>query len=170
MTYTATDVKEFRTKAGTLAKKITDEFSDIESEISTNKSKFAVLTNNIGTPTALNTTGIDLATGSDIQVYGAFVAPVDITVVGMKDYLTEAYVKDTDDAAIEIYDDTGTPVKIFGRTLDATGEDAGTFTTTTPETGEESITAGTRLDLKAVNTASATGTGHAIVIIEYIEQ
>jgi len=167
MTYTATTAQEFRRKKGTMSQKLADEFTDIDTEIDKIKSKFVMLTSS---DTTEATTGIDLASGSDITQYGVFVAPVDITVVSMKDYLTEAYVKDTVDAKIEIYDDADTPNKIFGRTLDESGEDAGTFTSTNPETDKENIAAGTRLDLKAVNTASSSGTGHAIVMIEYIEQ
>jgi hypothetical protein len=169
MTYTAPDSREFALKAGTLSQKLSTEFNLIEDEFDENNSKFVVLTAGVGTNTALATTGIDLASGTDIDIYGVFVAPVDITVVSMKDYLTEAYVKDTADAKIEIYDDAGTPVKIFGRTLTAEGEDAKTFTSTEPETGKESIDAGSRLDLTAVNTGSSSGTGHAIVILEYVE-
>lgn len=169
MTYTAPNASTFREKKGTISEKITTELSNIDTEIDTHKSKFVVLTAGVGTPTALATAGIDLASGSDIQIYGAFVAPVAITVIKMHDYLTEAYVKETDDAKLEIYDDAGTPNKIFGRTLTAAGEAAKNFTSTDPETGEESITAGTRLDVKAVNTAATSGTGHAVVILEYQE-
>lgn len=169
MTYTAITSDAFRNEKGSLSQKLASEFSDIDTEIDAIKSKFVVLTAGVGTNTTLATSGIDLASGSDIQIYGAYVAPVAITVVNMYDYLTEAFVKDTDDAKIEIYDDASTPVKIFGRTLTAAGESAKNFTTTTPETGKASIAAGTRLDLKAVNTASSSGTGHAQVILEYIE-
>ena len=164
MTYTATTAQEFRRKKGTLSKKLTDEFTDIGNTVDKCTSKYVMLTSS---DTTEATTGIDLASGSDITEYGVFVAPTDITIVSMKDYLTEAYVKDTDDAKIELYDDADTPNEIVSRTLDALGEDVGTFTETT--VGED-ITAGTRIDLKAVNTASSSGTGHAIVMIEYIEQ
>ena len=119
--------------------------------------------------TALTTAGIDLASGSDIQIYGVFFAPVNITVVTLHYYLTEAYVKDTDDAKIELYNDASSPVKIFGATLAAAGVAAKTHGEIAPETGKAAITKGTRLDLKAVNTASDSGTGHAIVILEYVE-
>ena len=170
MTYTAPSTRTLRMKKGTITEKIADELALIDTELDMNKSKFVVLTPGEGTNTAQATSGIDLASGSDIQLYGVFVAPVDITVVSMKDYLTEAYVKETSDAKLEIYDDAGTPVKIFGRTLTAGGEAAKNFTSTTPETGVANIDAGTRLDLKAVHTDSTTGTGHAIVILEYIER
>jgi len=170
MTNIAMRVTELRRVGGSPMKKIAAELALIDAEIDTNKSKFVALTAGVGTNTALATTGIDLASGTDIQVYGAFVAPVAITVVEMHDYLTEAYVKEATDAKIEIWDDAGTPVKIFGRTLTAAGEAAKKYTSTAPATGKESIAAGTRLDLKAVNTLATTGTGHAVVILEYIEQ
>lgn len=169
MTYTAPDAGTFRKVGGTLAQKICNELSDIETEFTKNNSKYAVLTAGVGTNTALATAGIDLATGSDIQIYGVFFAPVNITVVTLHYYLTEAYVKDTNDAKIELYNDASSPVKIFGATLAAAGVAAKTHGEITPETGKAAITEGTRLDLKAVNTASSSGTGHAIVILEYVE-
>lgn len=178
MTYTAPDAGTFRKVGGTLAQKICNELSDIETEFTSvsgeftkNNSKYAVLTAGVGTNTALATAGIDLASGSDIQIYGVFFAPVNITVVTLHYYLTEAYVKDTDagDAKIELYNDASSPVKIFGATLAAAGVAAKTHGKIAPETGKAAITEGTRLDLKAVNTASNSGTGHAIVILEYVE-
>jgi len=176
MTYTAPDAGTFRKVGGTLAQKICNELSDIETEFTSvsgeftkNNSKYAVLTAGVGTNTALATAGIDLASGSDITEYGVFFAPVNITVVTLHYYLTEAYVKEGDDAKIELYNDAGTPAKIFGATLAAAGVAAKTHGEITPETGKAAITEGTRLDLKAVNTKSSSGTGHAIVILEYVE-
>ena len=175
MTYTAPDAGTFRKVGGSLAQKICNELSDIETEFTSvsgeftkNNSKYAVLTAGVGTNTALTTAGIDLASGSDIQIYGVFFAPVNITVVTLHYYLTEAYVKDADDAKIELYNDASSPVKIFGATLAAAGVAAKTHGEIAPETGKAAITKGTRLDLKAVDTGS-TGTGHAIVILEYVE-
>lgn len=170
MSYSAPTAKAFREKPGSLSDKLVSEFSSIASEITTHAtSKFVVLTAGVGTPTALATAGIDLASGSNIQIYGAFVAPVNITVLKMHDYLTEAYVKETTDAKLEILDDAGSPNTIFTRTLTAAGEAAKAFHSTSPESGKASIAAGTRLDLKATNSASSTGTGHAVVILEYVE-
>ena len=176
MTYTAPDAGTFRKVGGTLAQKICNELSDIETEFTSvsgeftkNNSKYAVLTAGVGTNTALATAGIDLASGSDIQIYGVFFAPVNITVVTLHYYLTEAYVKDTYDAKIELYNDASSPVKIFGATLAAAGVAAKTHGKIAPETGKAAITEGTRLDLKAVTPASSSGTGHAIVILEYVE-
>ena len=176
MTYTAPDARTFRKVGGTLAQKICNELSDIETEFTSvsgeftkNNSKYAVLTAGVGTNTALATAGIDLASGSDITEYGVFFAPVNITVVTLHYYLTEAYVKEGDDAKIELYNDASSPVKIFGATLAAAGVAAKTHGKIAPETGKAAITEGTRLDLKAVNTKSSSGTGHAIVILEYVE-
>lgn len=115
----------------------------------------------------LASAGVDLADGSGGTYYGCFVAPYDLVLVKMYDYLTEAYVKDTTDAKIEVYNDAGTPVKLFGRTLTAAGEAAKSFHSTNPETGAANVTAGTRLDLKITSTGAGSGTGHALVFIEY---
>ena len=167
MTYTAKTAKQLRQEKGTLLEKVASELSNIQTEITRTNSQFAVLT--AGT-TTLATTGIDLASGSDITQYGVFFAPVPITVVTLHYYLTEAYVKEsTTDAKIELYDDASSPAKIFGKTLTAAGEAAKYHGEISPESGKASIAEGTRLDLKAVNTGSSSGTGHAIVILEYVE-
>ena len=177
MTYNAPTAKAFREKKGSGSEKITTELTLIDTEIKAivagealQQSDFVVLTAGIGVPAALATAGVDMASGSDIFVYGSFVAPVNITVSKLHYYLTEAYVKDTTDAKVELYDDASSPVKIFGGTLTASGMAAKTFTSLSPESGKADIAAGTRLDLKAVNTGSSTGTGHAVVILEYIER
>jgi hypothetical protein len=173
MTYTPTTADSFRKKKGTLSDKLYTEFSSVKTETDLLQTNIEagqikeVVISPAGTPTALATSGVDLATGADATYYGSFVAPVALTLVGMYDYLTEAYVKDTDDAKIEIYDDSETPALIAGRTLTAEGEDAGTLTSTDIEDGESSIAAGTRLDLKITATASSSGTGHAIVGLRY---
>ncbi|WP_135612325.1 hypothetical protein [Methanococcoides sp. AM1] len=125
MAYTAITPGDFRKRGGTLAEKISAEFEFVDEEIDDHKSKFVVLTAGVGTPTALATAGIDLASGSDIQIYGAFVAPVDITLVKMHDYLTEAYVKETTDAKIEVYDGAGTPTKLSGNRIKNKEHDVG---------------------------------------------
>jgi hypothetical protein len=88
----------------------------------------------------------------------------------MTDYLTEAYVKETDNAKIEVKDDAGSPNTIFTRTLTAAGEAVKAVHTTLPATGMANIAAGTRLDLAITHTDSTSGTGHALVYIEYIER
>jgi hypothetical protein len=169
MTYVAIAVEAFRTKAGSLAKKICYELGLIDAEIDIHKSKFVVLTPKEGTLTALATAGADLAGGANYTLYGTFFAPVDITAVALHYYLTEAYVRDNTDAKIELYDDAVSPVKIFGKTLTAAGEAVKTHGEISPETGASSISEGTRLDVVITATGSSSGTGHAVIILEYVE-
>jgi hypothetical protein len=110
--------------------------------------------------------GIDLASGSDKVKHGFFF-PTSVTLLKMHDYISEVYKKDTDDAKIEVYDEAD--VKLFGRTVTATGEAAKLHTQTSPESGKAVIAAGTGIYLKALNTAVGSGTGHAIVMIEYVD-
>lgn len=177
MTYTAKTPIQLRNVAGTITEKIAGELSLIETELSSitagetlQQSKFANLNTNMVSSASLAAAGIDLASGSDITMYGVWFAPVDITLVKMHDYITEAYVKDTTDAKIEIYNDASSPAKLFGRTLTAAGEAAKSSHATSPESGKANVAAGTGIVLKAVNTGSSTGTGHAAVMIEYIER
>lgn len=167
MTYTAITAARFRKEAGSLAKKIATEFGLIDTEIDLNKSKFIDLTIGLGTDTALATSGIDLASGSDITRYGFFF-PDDVTLVMMHDDLNEAYVKDTSDAKIEIYDEDD--VKLFSRTLATGGEAVETHTETTPEAAAVDVAAGMAFYLKVSHTDSGSGTGHASVILEYVER
>ena len=165
--YTAIGIDTFRGKAGSLAHKIVTELGLIDDEIDIHKSKFACLTPAQGTITALATAGADLASGSNYVLYGVFVAPVAMTIIKMHDYLTEAYVKETTDAVITVKDDAASPTTIATRTLTAAGEAAKAFHSTTPASA--TIAAGTRLDLYITASASSTGTGHALVYLEYVE-
>ena len=133
------------------------------------KSKYAVLSAGLGTITALGTAGADLADGNDTQYYGVFFAPAALTAVKLHYYLTEAYVKESVDAVIEVYNDAESPAKIFGATLNEAGLAVKTHGEISPETGAETIAEGTRLDLKITATDSSSGTGHAVVILEYTE-
>ena len=115
MTYTAKTAKQLRQEKGTLLEKVASELSSIQTEITRTNSQFAVLT--AGT-TTLATTGIDLASGSDITQYGVFFAPTDITVVTLHYYLTEAYVKEsTTNAKIELYNDASSPARYLVKPL-----------------------------------------------------
>lgn len=168
MAYTAKTAFQLRNEAGSLLQKDAAEHTLIAAEIGLAQRKFVTISSPTGTNEAVATTGIDLASGSDISVWGHFF-PRPVTLVAMHDYLTEAYVKATTDAKIEVYNNASTPAKLFGRTLTATGEAAKAVHTTTPETGKAAVAAGTAITLKAVNTGSGTGTGHAIVVIEYLD-
>ena len=173
MAYSAPDAKTFRMLKGSLSEKICSEFAKIDSEMdgietgeALQESKFLQLTA-LGASTAAS--GVDLASGTDIEVHGFFF-PINVTIVKMHDYLTEAYVKDTTDAKLEVYTEASSPVKLFTRTLTAAGEAVRAAHSTSPQSGVASIAAGTGIYLKAVNSAASSGTGHAVVLIEYIER
>jgi len=165
MTYTAKTASTLRKITGLLLDKIATELGLIDAELDLHKSKFLLLT---PSGTSLGASGIDLASGTNKEKHGFFF-PVDVTILKMHDYLTEAYVKDTDEAKIEVYAEDGTPTKLFGRGL-TDGEAAKTHTQTDPETDEEDIAAGMGISLKATNTQSGSGTGHAAVLVEYVER
>lgn len=176
MTYTPPTPVQLREQRGTAAEKLSRELTKVSTEIGAIQTaaglaqpKFITLTVDAGTNTAIATAGIDLASGSDIVTYAHFF-PKAVTVIGMHDYLTEAYVKDTTDAKLEVYTEAGTPVKIFTRTLTAAGEAIRAAHTTAPESGKADLAAGTAIYLKAVNTGSSSGTGHALVVVEYVER
>ena len=123
-----------------------------------------------GTNTALATTGVDLthATGGTaVTYYGAWFAPAAVTVTKLYIMLNEAYVKDTNDCKIEVYDNAETPVKIFGTTLAAAGVAAGTVVEVSVETGKGTIAADTRFDVKITTTDNGTGTGFASMKLAY---
>ena len=110
--------------------------------------------------------GIDLASGSDIERHGVFF-PTAVTLLKMHDYLSEVYERaNSVDVVLEVYDEADT--KLFGRTLTAGGEAAKLHTQTLPESDEAVLAAGTGIYLKATNTESS-GTGHAVVMVEYVD-
>lgn len=176
MTYSAPGAGPFAKRKGTLSEKlnyelglIETELSSIETEAGIQDSDFVVLTAGQGTITALATTGIDLADGTGATLYGVFFAPVAITVKKMHVLFTEAYVKEDDDASIVLQDNAETPNTIFTYTPAAAGVAEGTQVSDDPETGEADLAAGTRLDMVISATKSSSGTGHAVVILEYEE-
>jgi hypothetical protein len=169
MTYVAKTAAELRRVGGSLLQKVARELGAIDDEIDAHKSKFVVLTTGLGTPSALATSGVDIADGSGGTTYGVFFAPQALTVTKMHVLFTEAYALDTDAAVIALKDNAGTPATIFTYTPAAEGVAEGTMVSNTPETGAASIAAGTRLDLVITATAASTGTGHVIVILEYKE-
>jgi hypothetical protein len=179
MTYTATTRTAFRQKAGTLSDKLATEFALIDTELDTLTGadstlttsvgkaaiKYAHLTAGLGTRTAVATTGVDLASGSDAVYYGTFAPGVSITIVGMVTCLNEAYVKDTTDAKIIIKDRTASPVTKVTYTLPIGGSPAKTIVTTNPAIAGVAET--DILDLYITSTGSSSGTGYADVWLKY---
>jgi len=171
MTYTASDVKEWRQKKGTLTEKLVTEFGEIDTEIDLNKVHTVVISP-VGTNTAQATTGVDLADGNDTTYYAVFVPTNDITITEMYYLITEDYVKDTTDAKIEVIcPEQGTGFTAVTTTLLATGAVAGFGQSVLPEANGADINAGKRLDLKITATdAGGTGSGHAVVMLSYINR
>lgn len=176
MAYTAKSAGTLRKIRGSLLEKIAGELALIGAEIdsvgaqtATHRSKFALLTAGLGTRSAAETSGVDIADGTGGTTFGVFFAPVAITAVNLHVLANEAYAKDTTDAKIEIKDNSATPVVIFTHTPAADGVAAGTLVSTSPATGKAAIAAGKRLDLVVTATGSSGGTGHVDVILEYYE-
>jgi hypothetical protein len=172
MTYTQTNLATLRSKAGSLLQKLYTEFGLVKTELdtlTTANGKAAIntvdLTASMVSATSLAANGADLASGTNATYYAVWCVPVDIHVVSMDDFLTEAYVKETTDAKIEIVTEAGSPVTIATRTLTAGGEAVKTKHSTTPAV--TAVTAGTILNLKITASASSTGTGHAKVFMRY---
>jgi hypothetical protein len=173
MVYNAPGASDFRQKGGTLAEKITDELALIDTELdtlTTANGKAAInivdLTANIGTTSALATSGVDLADGSGGTTYAVWVAPVACTITGVITSLTEAYVKDTSDAKIEIVDNAASPVTKFTYTLPEAGRAAKNLVVHTT-IASAALAAGDILNLKITSTGSSSGTGHAKVFLRY---
>lgn len=174
MTYTAPSLDKLNHGVGTWPKVLRTELKNIETQLGTDttaigkaatKSQF--LTAGMGTRTALATSGVDVASGSDAVYYGVFFAPVAITAVTLEILVNEAYLKNAStDAVVILKDNAGTPNTIFTSTLSASGVAAGTKVSVTPQTGKSAITAGTRLDLYITSTGSS-GTGYVDVILKY---
>lgn len=165
MTYTAPGQNFLKTRLGTDSSILSGELSDIDDALDSAGVKYIDLTASVGTTSALATTGVDVADGTGGTTYCVFVAPVALTIVGMVTYLTEAYVKDTDDAKIELKTEASTPVTKATYTLPAAGRAAKTTVTTAPASA--SMDAGDALDLVITATAASSGTGHAKVFLKY---
>lgn len=173
MTYTAKTTSELRAIKGTQAEILSAELALIDTELDTQATatgkaaiNYALLTAGMGTRTAVATSGVDLASGSNAVYYGVFQAPQAMTIVGMVTVPNEAYVKDTTDAQVILKDRADTPVTKATYTMPAAGRAAKTFVTTAPASA--SLAAGDILDLYITATGSATGTGHVDVILKYI--
>lgn len=174
MTYTAPSLDKLNHGVGTWPKVLRTELKNIETQLATDETalgkagvKTQFLTAGMGTRTALATSGVDLASGSNAVYYGVFFAPVAITAVTLEILVNEIYAKNAStDAVVILKNNAGSPATIFTSTLDAAGVAAGTKISVTPQTGAAAITAGTRLDLYITSTGGS-GTGYVDVILKY---
>ena len=162
--FTAKNAAQLRAKAGTKAETLAAEFASVDAAIDTAKIQQALLTAGMGTRTAVATSGVDLASGSDAVYYGVFHATQAMTITGMVTVLNEAYDKDGTDAVVILKDRAETPVTKCTYTMPATGRAAKTSETTTPASAE--LAAGDILDLY-ITASGSSGTGYVDVILLY---
>lgn len=169
MSYVATGEGLFRSKGGSLSHKLGYEFAQIQSQtdtLNTNVTRSITrrwnLTPNMGTDTALATTGISLKTGA--TYYAKFFTDVAVTIVGMVTYQTEAYAKDTTDAKIELKTEASSPVTKVTYTFPAAGRAAKTVVNTTPTSA--TLAAGDALDI-VITATGASGTGYCKIELLY---
>lgn len=165
MAYTPITAAGFRNKPGTLSEKLAGEFGNVDTAVETARIQTVDLTASMVSGTSLAANGADLASGTNATFYAVFVAPVAITLVSMITYTTEAYVKETTDAKIELKTEAGSPVTKCSYTFPVGGQVVKTMITTAPVSA--SLAAGDALDMIVTQSASVSGTGHAKVFLKY---
>lgn len=163
--FSAKTAAQLRAKSGTKAEIIAGEFALIDAAIDTAKIQNRLLTAGMGTRTAVATSGVDLASGSNAVYYGVFQAHQAMTIVGMVTVLNEDYVKNTTDAVVTLKDRAASPVTKCTYTFPEAGRAAKSFVTTTPTS--VALAAGDILDLYITATGSSSGTGYVDVILIY---
>jgi hypothetical protein len=175
MTYVAPGRTFLKNRLGTDSSVIVGELAKIDTELdtlTTANGKAAVniidLTASMNSSSSLAANGVDLASGTNHTYYAVFIAPVACTIVSMESILTEAYVKETTDAKIELIDNAGSPVTRVTYTLPAAGRAVKSMVSTAPVDSTKAIlAAGDILNLATTESASSSGTGHAKVFMRY---
>jgi hypothetical protein len=165
MVYTAPGKFFLKNRLGTDSLILSGELGKIDTAMDSANLKYLDLTASMVSATNLAANGADIASGANATYYCVFVAPQALTLVGMVTYLTEAYVKETTDAKIELKDEAGSPVTKFTYTLPVAGRALKSTVVTTPASA--AMAQGDALDLVITATASSTGTGHAKVFLLY---
>lgn len=176
MAYTATTARGFRDKKGTLSKKLGLEFAAIKVETDALGGRATSLEGRAssleGTVGALRKehyhgliTPVVLNGGGSETVSNVFVPVEDIEITKISAILTEAYVKDTTDAKIEIKLEDDTVVATLD--LDEAGVDKGEVLDFTIEDNEEAIDAAELMKMVITETDSGGGTGAFVLVIEY---
>lgn len=166
MAYTAPNQVTFREKSGSLSSKICTELGLIDTAIDSAKIQIVDLTASAVNSSSLAANGVDLASGTNHVFYSVFLAPVACTIISMDIVITEAYVKETTDAKIELKTEAASPVTLCTTTLAATGVAAKTIINVTPAVA--ALAAGTIVNIATTESASSTGTGHAKIFMRYI--
>lgn len=164
--FSAKNAAQLRAKAGTKAETLAAEFALVDAAIDTAKINIVDLTASSVSSTNLAANGVDLASGTNHTFYAVFIAPVACTIVSMDVLITEAYVKETTDAKVELKTEAASPVTLCTTTLAAAGVAAKTVINVTPAVA--SLPAGTIVNIVTTESASSSGTGHAKVFMRYI--
>jgi len=168
MTYTSPSPNFLKNSLGTDSSVLAGQFAQIDTAIDSAKIQIVDLTASMNSSTSLAANGVDLASGTNHTYYAVFLAPVACTIVSMDSYLTEAYVKETTDAKIELIDNAGSPVTRVTYTLPTAGRTVKSMVSTSPVSGATaSLAAGDMLNLAITESASSSGTGHAKVFLRY---
>jgi len=164
--YTAKNAAQLRAKSGTKYEIIASEHAGIDAAIDAAKIKIVDLTASAVSSSSLAANGVDLASGTNHVFYAVFMAPVACTIVSMDVLITEAYVKETTDAKVELKTEAGSPVTLCTTTLAAAGVAAKTVINVTPTVA--ALAAGTIVNIATTESASSSGTGHAKVFMRYV--
>lgn len=164
--YIPTDAGQFRSKGGSLSEKLGYEFGKVDAALATTRIQTVDLTASMVSGTSLAANGVDLASGANATFYAVFVAPRVLTILEMVIYTTEAYVKETTDAKIELKTEAGTPEVKCTYQFPGAGQNLKT-TTTVPPVSPAMLT-GDALDMVVTQSASTSGTGHAKVFLNYV--
>lgn len=165
MVYTPITAAGFRNKPGTLSEKLAAEFVNVDTAVETARIQTVDLTASMVSGTSLAANGVDLASGTNATFYAVFVAPAALTIIEMVTYTTEAYVKETTDAKIELKTEAASPVVKCTYTFPVGGRVVKTLVSTAPVSA--SLAAGDALDMVVTQSASTSGTGHAKVFLKY---
>jgi hypothetical protein len=177
MTYTQTALDILRSKGGSLLKKIYTEFGLVKTELDAlatadttlsgrTLTNYCDLTASFVSGTSLASNGASLKGSGDVTYSCVFVAPAALHITGVVTYMTEAYLKETNDAKVELIDEAGTPVTKFTYTLPIGGravKNAVVHTTI----ASAAMTAGDALDLKITVTGNSSATGRVKVFLRY---
>lgn len=165
MAYTAPRRNFLKNSLGTDSDILAAEFAKLDTAIDSAKVQVVDLTASMVSSTNLAANGVDLASGTNATYYALFAAPVAMTITGMVTYTTEAYVKETTDAKIELKTEAASPVTKCTYTFPLAGQAVKTMVTTAPTVA--TLAAGEVLDMVVTVSASSTGTGHAKVYLLY---
>jgi hypothetical protein len=177
MAFTPLTISELRARSGTPAEIMYGEFSKVKTETDAlatadttlsgrTLQNYVDLTANFVSGTSLAANGASLKGSGDVTYSCVFVAPAALHIVKVVTYMTEAYLKETNDAKVELIDEAGTPVTKFTYTLPGGGRAVKNSVVHTT-IASAAMVAGDALDLKITVTGNSSATGHVKVFMWY---